>query len=143
MIINDRAGLSIYSEELTAAEITSILGMEPTKSSNRGDPDPYSHPAIQPRSHWSFPADASSADESDETGFRTLRVLIDAFRERAAELALLREDCETIIWWSGDSDSTQGGFVIPADLLADLAALECDLYGTTFLGDDDDEEGGD
>lgn len=49
-------------------------------------------------------------------------------------------DCETIIWWAGDSDSVQRGFVIPADLLKDLASLGCDFYGTAHLEDDADDK---
>lgn len=78
-------------------------------------------------------------DPGDQTGFGSVRALVSVFRGKAATLARLRPDCETIIWWSGDSDSTQGGFVLPADLIADLAAFGCDLYGTAFLDEDNED----
>jgi hypothetical protein len=92
---------------------------------------------VEARAHWSYEADGSAADESDETGFRTLQVLVDVLSSRTQELAALRATCETIIWWSGDSDSSQGGFVLPVEMMEDLAALGCDLYGTTYLDDDE------
>lgn len=37
------------------------------------------------------------------------------------------------IWWSADSDSSQGGFVLPVELAVQIAALGVDLYGTVFV----------
>ncbi|KQR90578.1 hypothetical protein ASF93_01900 [Microbacterium sp. Leaf347] len=140
--------MSIYSDVRTAAEITSVLGLEPHDSHDIGEPTKAALRGMDlkpgamsyQQAHWSLSADDALVDPEDETGFASLRVLVDSFRDRAEALAALRADCETIIWWSGDSDSSQGGFVIPADLLADLARLGCDLYGTAFLDDDDDDD---
>jgi hypothetical protein len=60
---------------------------------------------------------------------------------RANALAALREGGETRIWWSGFSDSTQGGFVMTAALQHDFAMLGCDLFGKTYLNEDDAEPG--
>ena len=147
MIVTSRSSLSIYSDARTAVEMTRVLGIDPHYSNEIGDPTSaaLAGRVLKPkymtyqRAHWSFDADESLIDPEDETGFASLRVLVDVFRPRAAALATLRADCETIIWWSGDSDSEQGGFVIPADLLSDLAALGCDLYGTAYLEQDDDD----
>ena len=150
MIRGNRSTLSVYSDVRTAVQITAVLGLEPHLSNETGDPTRAAlvgrnlkpEAMTYQRAHWSFTADDSMVDAEDETGFSSLRVLIDVFRDRADALASLRPDCETVIWWSGDSDSSQGGFVIPADLLTDLALLGCDLYGTAYLGgegDDDDD----
>ena len=53
---------------------------------------------------------------------------------------LLPADCETCIWWTADSDSTQGGFVLPVELMAQLAALGVDLYTRVNLDDRTDAE---
>jgi hypothetical protein len=143
MIVGDRSTLSIYSHARTAAEITAILGLQPSESAEKGEPKRAALAGRQlaprhmtyERSQWSFDAEKSAADPDDETGFASLRVLVDVFRDKGQLLESLRADCETIVWWSGDSDSSQGGFVLPADLLADLARLGCDLYGTAFLGE--------
>lgn len=52
----------------------------------------------------------------------------------------LREGGETRLWWSGDSDSTQGGFVLEADLIGHLATLGCDVFGTAYLAEGEDED---
>lgn len=147
MIRGNRSTLAVYSELRTAAEMTAALGLEPHESNEVGEPTraALSGRELKPeamayqQAHWSFTADDSLVDPEDETGFSSLRVLIDVFRDRASAIASLRSDCDTVIWWSGHSDSSQGGFVIPNDLLTDLALLGCDLYGTAYLIDDEDE----
>lgn len=144
MIVRSRSTLSIYSEVRTSAEITSTLGLEPSRNADLGELTRAALAGrrleprfmIHQRTHWSFDADESLDDSDDPTGVRSLRVLVGHFRLRTDALRSLRPDCETIIWWSGDSDSAQGGFAIPADLLADLALLGCDLYGTAYLDDE-------
>jgi hypothetical protein len=146
MIINSRSSLSIYSEIRTAKEMTVVLGLTPDISEEMGEPTraALAGRTLKPqymtnqRAHWSFDADEDTADPNDQTRFASLRVLIDAIRDSAQALESLRPDCETVIWWSGYSDSVQGGFVMPADLIADLALLGCDLYGTAYIGEDDD-----
>lgn len=39
-------------------------------------------------------------------------------------------DCEAKIRWSADSDSAQGGFVLPTEAIAGIAALGVDLFAT-------------
>ncbi len=148
MIVRSRSSISIYSDSRSAVEMTKALEIQPHHSNELGDPtrSALAGRVLKPeymtyqRARWSFDADQSLIDPEDETGFGSLRVLVNVFRPRAAALASLRADCETIIWWSGDSDSSQGGFVIPADLLADLAILGCDLYGTAYLDEDGDAD---
>ena len=71
--------------------------------------------------------------EADETGTRALSDLVTAARSGIGRFPLLPRDCSARIWWSADSDSTQGGFVIPAELAADIAALGIDVFATVYL----------
>ena len=143
MIVWNCATLAIYSDTRTAAEVTEILGVEPHESAEKGDPTraALAGRQVKPeylthrRSHWSFEADEALVDPADATGFGSVRVLVERFRDKSDLLAELRSDCETIIWWSGDSDSSQGGFVIPADLLRGLAELGCEFRGTAYVTD--------
>ena len=73
--------------------------------------------------------------EADETGTRALSDLVTAARSGIGRFPLLPTDCSPRIWWSADSDSTQGGFVIPAELAANIAALGIDVYATVYLED--------
>ena len=145
MIVANRSTLSIYSETRTIAEITAALGIEPHSSADVGQPtraalagralsaEYMSHQ----RTHWSFNSDQSLVDDEDDPGVGSLRALVEAFHGRADALRSLRPECETVIWWSADSDNSQGTFVIPPALLADLALLGCELRGTSFLDDDE------
>ncbi|MCI0156056.1 DUF4279 domain-containing protein [Leifsonia shinshuensis] len=145
MIVANRSSLSIYSETRTVAEITAALGIEPHNGADVGQPtraalagralsaEYMSHQ----RTHWSFDSDRSLVDDEDDPGVGSLRALIEAFRGKADALRSLRPECDTVIWWSADSDNSQGTFVIPPDLLAELALLGCELRGTTFLDDDE------
>jgi Domain of unknown function (DUF4279) len=145
VIVWSRSTLSVYSTTRTAAEITRILGVEPTDAHDIGDPTraALSGRRTTPKAMthqqtgWSFDADPAGIDPEDRTGFASMRLIVERFRDRADALAELRSDCDTRIWWSGDSNSSQGGFVIPADLLADLALLGCDLFGTAFISTDE------
>jgi hypothetical protein len=151
MIVDSRSSLSLYSELRTAAEITVVLSLEPDDSEEMGEPTRAARAGrnlspkymIDQRAHWSLDADPSAVDPDDKTGFGSLRVLVAAIRNSAPALESLRPDCETIIWWSGYSDSVQGGFVKPADLIANLALLGCDLYGTAYFDEDDDDNDND
>ena len=71
--------------------------------------------------------------DADETGTRALSDLVTAARSGIGRFLLLPRDRSARIWWSADSDSTQGGFVIPAELAADIAALGIDVYATVYL----------
>ena len=147
MIVRSIATLAVDSGTHSAAGVTRALGIAPTSSFEIGDPTRNALAgrapgAVHGHAHWSFTADENQIDDSDETGFASLRVLIDVFRNKAEALASLRPAYETVIWWSGFSDSWQGGFVMLPDLLADLAALGCELYGTTYLAEPEvDDEG--
>jgi hypothetical protein len=146
VITSNRCSLSIYSETGTAADVTAALEIEPTRAEERGTQSrrnldlPGLKPLyrVRPDSYWAFDADEALIDPADQTGFGSLRVLMNVFREKAEILAQLRPEYDTVILWSGFSDSWQGGFVLPADLLVDLGHLGCHLYGTAYLEEPDE-----
>lgn len=146
MIVSDRASLCIYSDSMTTAEITAVMGIEPTEAHEKGDPTRagLAGRPLKPKylayqqTYWCLDMPEDDFDPEDSTGFAHLAVLVERLRGKESALTSLRPACETIIWWSGDSDSTQGGFVLTAELTAQLAALGCDLYGTTYLDDPSD-----
>jgi hypothetical protein len=150
MIRRNLASLSISSERRTVAEITERIGVYPSRFADTGQltrqgvndrrnvPPEY---RTYSRTHWSLDADESLMDPDDETGFSAVRVLMDAVRDSAAAIAeMAATDSEVVVVWSGYSDSFQGGFVIPPDLVRDLAAIGAELYGTAYLDDDEEED---
>ncbi|MDY0828749.1 hypothetical protein SK224_06365 [Microbacterium sp. BG28] len=142
MIRSSRATLSIYSDVLSVADVTAMLGIEPDNSGDMGTltragragrdaaPERLRHQ----RTFWSV-TEKDDGDSDDATGFAALRRLVQRVGPIHRALATIRESGETVLWWSGDSDSSQGGFVLEADLISDVSRLGCDIYGTAFLLD--------
>lgn len=89
---------------------------------------------------WSIDVETMTNTDSDQTGSAALRELLDRSRPATDTIHHLPDDCEVRIWRSADSNSTQGGFVLPADLISQIAQLGVDLYGTVYLEDDDPAE---
>jgi len=151
MIAQSLASLSIQSESEPASALTLILGIEPHKSHEIGDltwsgrnPGRSDAPAHRDFSSWTYDVTREQTPTDDETGLRSVRELIRVFDPVAETLRGLRPRYDYRIWWSGFSDSWQGGFVIEKDLFAGLARLDADIYGTAYLdAGDDDEEGPD
>lgn len=145
MIRGNRASFDVYSDTKTVNQISTMLGLEPTRAGDKGDLTPAGragrdlapeHLRYQ-RTRWSLTV-ASEPGEEDQTGLSSLRELVSRLQPRSHVLAELRQGGETRLWWSGDSDSTQGGFVLEMDLIRSLAELGCDVFGTAFLTDDED-----
>lgn len=86
---------------------------------------------------WSLDVEELDNTETDRTGTRALRELLDQCQVAAGRVASLPPDCEARVWWSAYSDSHQGGFVIPADVTQKLASLGVDLFGTTWCADEE------
>ncbi|MBT2494700.1 DUF4279 domain-containing protein [Microbacterium sp. ISL-59] len=150
MIRGNRASLSIHSDTKTVAEISAILGLEPTHWGDKGDLTPAGRAGrnyapehlTHQRTFWSLTENVDEPSVDDQTGFSALRALVARLEPNAQALMELRQGGETRLWWSGDSDSTQGGFVLEADLLRYLSKLGCDVFGTAFLTEDEDEDEG-
>ncbi|PTT16127.1 hypothetical protein DBR36_13520 [Microbacterium sp. HMWF026] len=148
MIRGNRATFTVRSPTRTVSAISSMLGIEPTNSGDIGELTPAGRSGrdVAPQSrryaekYWSLSTVEHSPGASEETGFSALRALLAVLRPHSQQVSELREDGETRIWWSGDSDSEQGGFVLQIDMIESLAELGCDVYGTAYL---DDGEGAD
>ncbi|AXL11649.1 DUF4279 domain-containing protein [Microbacterium foliorum] len=148
MIQSNRASLSIHSDTKTVAEISAMLGMEPTGWGDKGDLTPAGRAGrnyaperlTHQRTFWSLDAYIDEPSADDQTGFSALRALVVRLEPKAQALMDLRQGGETVLWWSGDSDSTQGGFVLEADLISGIAKLGCDVFGTAYLTEDDEDE---
>ncbi|GAB3155943.1 hypothetical protein GCM10027058_29200 [Microbacterium neimengense] len=146
MIRSNRATLSIYSDVLSVADVTATLGFEPDNSGDMGaltragraGRDVAPERLRYQRTFWSV-TEKDDGDSDDATGFAALRRLVQRVGSIHGALAAIRESGETVLWWSGDSDSSQGGFLLEADLVSDLSRLGCDVYGTAYLADDEEE----
>lgn len=144
MIRSDRASLSIHSDDHSVADISALLAMEPDHAGDIGDltragragrvvaPEAFRYQST----FWSITEHDDGGASDDETGTVALRRLVRRLIPHAAALTAIRESGQTLIWWSGDSDSAQGGFVWDAELLHGLSVLGCDLYGTAYLDDE-------
>lgn len=148
MIQGNRASLSIHSDTKTVAEISAMLGLEPSDWGDKGDLTPAGRAGrnyaperlTHQRTYWSLTENVDEPSAEDQTGFSALRALVVRLEPSAHALMELRQGGETRLWWSGDSDSTQGGFVLAADLISSLATLGCDVFGTAYLTEDDEDE---
>lgn len=148
MIRGNRASLAVRSDAYTVAQISEMLGREPDQAGDIGDltaagragRDLAPERLRYQRTFWTI--DEKDAGEGeDRTGFASLRRLVEDLVPLADALARLRRGGETILWWSGDSDSAQGGFVLESDLIAALSRIGCDVYGTAHLEDPDPPRG--
>jgi Domain of unknown function (DUF4279) len=140
------ATLVISSPSHPAAYVTASLGIQPDWSAEKGDPRPRNgvaeHEPIRRRtfdaSMWvlevfSDPATKMAMDDDDAKAFGTLQVLVDRLMGRGETLVQLRQHYTVQLSWYGIS----GGFVLPIQLLRDLAELGLDLSGNVYEHDDD------
>lgn len=134
MIIDNTAALIVQSEEHPVDRVTAVLGLEPTRTRARGEVVSARRSVILAQHHvWVHRVERAEVPDDDRTGMGALTLLVQRLAPAAERLASLRPDYRTIIDWGGFSDSSEGGFVMPADLAAALGSLGCDLYGTAYL----------
>ena len=134
MIQSGRASLSVVSTETDPALISEILGLAPTLVKLRGSARRSGR--LLEHNVWTIDVGRSWNTDADKTGTRSLQDLVNHVRPAIGRFPLLPADCDARIWWSADSDSTQGGFVISTDLAANIAELGVDVYATVYLGED-------
>lgn len=131
MIISDRASLSVLSTDTDPSDITQLLRVEPTRVRRAGE---TRRSGRVPEQHaWVVDVETLDVIEGDRTGMRALQLLLERCAPAAGRIGALPADCVARIWWSADSDSSQGGFVLPVELAVQIAALGVDLYGTVFV----------
>jgi len=141
VIRENSAALIVSSTERTVEDVSAHLGLNPTSSHEMGEETlnsrkvpPGSVPRFEKDSRWVFGVDDDGAD--DETGFGSVRQLLAALEGREDAVRALHGDFDVWIQWTGFSDSDQGGFVIPSDVLPGLARLGCTIMANAaFLGD--------
>lgn len=113
--------------------VTQHLGLSPTTVSRKGDVSRSGR--VRQHHTWTLDAGTLANDDEDHTGTAALTALLEQCRVAYGRVESLPTDCAARIVWSADSDSAQGGFVLTAELAAQIAALGVDLYGTLYLGD--------
>jgi hypothetical protein len=118
------ATLVIQSEEGTSAAVTARLGLQPTRSFERGE----RHPRVElKRQHSGWALQSPLPDDGDDLE-RHLRYLVDLLAPKREELRALAADGYTLKWWCFVSEEDgQGGVSIGRELLRDLASLDVDI----------------
>lgn len=134
MIESGSASFVVQSTETEPRLITEMLGLDPTTVIPKGTVARSG----RVREHtWSIDVEPRDNTVEDHTGTGALAELLRLTRNAAGRVSDLPGDCDARIRWYGSSDSTQGGFVLPVELAAQIATLGVDLYATVYL-----EEGG-
>jgi len=139
MVIDGHASLVISTRTRRLEELTRLLLIEPTVYWELGDPYTLTigrlagRSGVRPVSMWALHiSDEDFEHPDDQTGLASLRRLANLLSGKGAILSSLRPELEPTILWSGDSDSSQGGFYLPLDLIRDLGELGCDVMMTVY-----------
>jgi len=125
------ASLTITSTTHAASAVTDALGIMPTLSAEKGA-------LLSGGSTWSVDVSAEQASahaaHDDTAGFASVEELLRILDGKGPALALLRDGghYEMVIRWHGTAGSTQGGFVMPIELIRGLAELGCSLHGNLY-----------
>jgi len=135
MIQSGRASLVVLSTETPPAAISEVLALEPTDVEHAGTRAPSGR--VRQDNYWSLDVETLDNTDEDQTGTRALQVLLARCSAAIGRVVNLPQDCDARIWWFADSDSVQGGFVLPIGLSADIAALGVDVFATVYLNEGD------
>jgi hypothetical protein len=126
-VTRTRAALAVQHEQLAAAHVTAVLGLEPTDVFEIGDR--YARDTLsRAHSHWSL--ESPSEDPSLE---RQLRTLHDVVAARADALRSLSAQGYALTWTCFvEEESGDGAVSLSASLLRDLGSLPVDLWIDSF-----------
>lgn len=138
MIRAGRASLAVTSIETDPDVVTHHLGVSPTKVVRKGEL--LRSGRVHEHHVWALDVGTLSDDDDNQAGTIALRALLERCRPASGRVATLPADCHARIVWSADSDSTQGGFVLPVELAAQIASLGVDVHGTVYLDDERESE---
>ncbi|MFB8003918.1 DUF4279 domain-containing protein [Nocardia sp. NPDC056000] len=117
--------IRIWSEAVSASEIAARLGITADRQFERGSLMSPRNPASARRKSSVWIRQSGLSNNSDLADHvRALLGLMGGCRE---ELARLSVDCEMDLFLGFSSGNGQGGCVLPADLVADVAALGLDI----------------
>lgn len=139
-----KASLSIYGGEGSAPDhVTSVLGVEPTRSHEFGELHRGARMAAAgrryPSSRWDYEQLESRASDDDPHGMASLDSLVRLFEPLADRLRQLREEGYWMrVWLLADSDSSQSGFVLSPETMAGLGAMGTPLFGDIFVSPEDE-----
>ena len=124
-VIRTRAALAVQHDSLGAANVSEVLGIEPTESFEIGDPFAQGTRARE-HSHWALD---STADGDLET---QLRALIDRLGPLHIALRDLRRDGYRLTWTCYVEEHDEGAITLSAALLNDLGTFPADLWIESF-----------
>jgi len=124
-VIRTRAALAVQHDSLGAANVSEVLGIEPTESFEIGDPFAQGTQA-RGHSHWALD---SPADGDLET---QLRALIDRLGPLHIALRDLRRDGYRLTWTCYVEEHDEGAITLSAALLNDLGTFPADLWIESF-----------
>lgn len=126
-------GLAFTSENLMPTVVTDIMGISPTKCYSKGEVSPGRR-VPRPWGCWSIDA------ESDDVEDAVRRVVGMIQGRRSAILDIVARYSPTVsasIWW--EPDGGQGGYSLPAELVAELSSYvdRVDFYFASGSCQDD------
>lgn len=128
MIAFSRAQFNGYSETRSSAELTALLGVEPSEQHERGDlmaPDDPPFGSFD-LAIWNLYPPKSDLD-ADPTGVAVLRWVLERLAGKGDILRTLQPDYEFDLSWWGQSADWRTDVSLPSDLLQQIAALGVDL----------------
>ncbi|MFC1421543.1 DUF4279 domain-containing protein [Streptacidiphilus cavernicola] len=117
--------IRIMSQAISASEISARLGLAAGEECERGTLMSPRNPASARREGSVWVLQSGLADDRDlAEHVRALVGLVDGCREALGHLS---NDCDLELFLGFGSENGQGGYVLPADLLADVAGLGLDI----------------
>jgi hypothetical protein len=149
-VFDGRSSLRISTVTPTAADVSAALELTPTFAVEKGDPRPERAARSMGPTYnmgiWTLDVDADDAAQfaadDDTAGFASLILLCEQLRGKHEVLGTLRDQgCDMYISWYGTSGSSQGGYVMPIELIRELASLGCNLFGNLYSPDDVESSG--
>ena len=149
-VFDGSASLQIYSDMLTASDVSDALKIAPSFAAEKGETRTHRHrgqtaTAISQDVHhhaiWTLEVDSNDAAQlaapDDTAGFASLILLTQRLSGKHEALEELRHrGFQLYISWYGTAGRSQGGYVMPIELIRDLASIRCNLFGNLYSPDD-------
>lgn len=131
------ASLRISSKTLNVADITKILGMQPTRTHEKGEPFSSRNPSrLRQESLWLLESGLDSSEPLDAH----MEKLADFIQEKAVLLKYLIPICYMDIFCGVFSESGQGGFVFNPVILKKLTAIPIEIVFDLYLSSPSEED---
>jgi hypothetical protein len=112
-----KVDFGFVSETLVPGEVTTILGMQPTRQYTKGDLSPRMK-VPKPWGCWAVAVESNNV----KIATRKLLDLFDGKQDFIAEvIRRFHATASVSIWW--EPEGGQGGYTLPSDLLIELASL--------------------